>query len=261
MSKLIALYAQNADQASPGTYVTQLNTAYLSNVRALALKTVTFVNNLPNIFTAGDRQNNEFLYEIDGTPFTATVAVEGYYTAQEVIALLVLAIQAQLDISSPGDVISAQIESYSGKVSFLNTGVAVMTYLGSTGLLNQLLGNTEDSPPVPADDLHVFGSLPDLIGLKSATVSIKSKSPKTILNRSSQKMIWTNSLGMVPCNVSFGQLQTWEQQDLDASRLTFDQPEDLTVIQFKIRGDDGKILLDQTEHLAIELKVWTTVQN
>jgi hypothetical protein len=136
-----------------------------------------------------------------------------------------------------------------------------MTYEGSTGPLNQLLGNTLDSVSVAAGTPYIFNSLPDMIGLKSVTISIKSKSPKTILNSSSSKMIWTNSLGMIPCDVAFGQLQTWEQQDLDAAMLVFDQPEDMTSLQFKIRGDDGKILLDQTAHLVVELKVWTDLRN
>ena len=257
MSKLLVLYANNADENVPGTYTTQLNTSYLSNVRAVAIKSATFVNNLPNIFTSGDRQNNEFLYTIDGSPFTATVAIEGYYTVQQTIDLLVTAIQTQLDISSPGDTVSAQIEDYSGKVSFTVTGVAVMTYTGSTGLLNQLLGNTEDSGNVAASTKYIFNKLPNMIGLKSATISIKSKTPKTILNQSSTKAIWTNSLTLIPVDVGYGQLQGYINPDLIASRLVFDIPEDLTYLQFKIRGDDGKTLLGQTEHLAIELKVWT----
>ena len=97
MSKLIVLYAKNASEIKPGTYQCDLDTTYLSNIKAIALKTLTFINNEYNLFTSGTNQNNEFKYEIDSVEFTETIIVAGYYTTQQVIDLLVAKIQGWSD--------------------------------------------------------------------------------------------------------------------------------------------------------------------
>ena len=255
MSRLVLLYAKNANETSPGTYTTQLHARFLSNITSVGMKSATFLNLLPNIFTSGDHQNNEFDYTIDAAPFTATIAVEGYYTVTEVIDLLVIAIQAQLDISSPGDVVSTGVNDFTGLVQFTVTGSAIMTY-ESSGSLNQQLGNVVDSGNIAAGVSYEFTEHADLRGLKSVTISIKSKSPKTLLNLNSDKSIYTNSLGMIPVNVGYQELQGFQQEDLMASRLIFTSPEDMTSIQFKARGDNGDVLTGLTDSLVVELKVW-----
>ena len=252
MSKLIILNAKNATEVLPGTFQCELDTAYLSNIKAMALKSLTFVNNAPNVSSL----NNVFTYEIDDVEFTETIDVEGYYTTDEVINLLVAKIQAQLDISSPGDVISITHDSITNKISILNTGTATMKYIGSSGSLNESLGNKVDSAVIPAGTTYIFTGDPDFLGLKSVTVSIRSKTPKTILNASSNKALHTNSLGMVPVTVPYLALQTFTQPDIKASSVVFDYEEDLTQLQFKLRDQNGNILPNTKDSLAIELVVW-----
>ena len=240
MSKLVVLYAKNSREVSPGTFQTDLDTGYLSNIKAMAMKTLTFTNNEPNIRSS----NNVFSYEIDGSPFTETLP-EGYYTLQQTLDALITEIQAQLDISSPGDVISMTISDITSKVSILNTGAATMKYLGSTAdSLNIAIGNIVDTAVIPAGTTYDMTGFSDLIGLKSATCSIQSKSPKTILNKTDIKAIHTNSLGVVPCTVAFGSLQTYINPDLAASAITFDNSEDLTQIHFKIRNNICSVIVN-----------------
>jgi hypothetical protein len=255
-SRLVRLYAKTARELSPGSFQCNLDSSQLSNVIGVALKTVTFRNNVYNIFSSGDRKNIDFNYSINGTPYTSSLTTgDGFYTTVEIMQLLKPLIQANLDIAAPGATVdSFNISTYTKKAQITVTG-ATMKYTADN-TLNITLGNTEDSGDVLTTVPYVFNTFADLGGLESVTVNVKSKSPKTILNPSPDKALYTNSLGVVPVNVAFGLLQTFSQPDLDASRVIFSYPEDLTQLEFKLRDTDGHLLLEQKNSLVIELMVW-----
>ena len=255
-SKLIILYGKNATEISPGTYQTNLDTRDLSNVNAIALKTTTFMNLQYNIFADGNQKNNTLSYEIAGAPFTYEIPISGYYTTTEVLNLVIAGVQAQLDINSPGDVFSSVIGQYHERVEFLNTGVATMKYNGETGNLNDILGNPIQSDVIVANTVFICSQFADLRGLKSVTISIKSKSPKTILNKTNLKPIHTNSIGVVPVTVGFKSLQTYTNPDIAGSSVHFSSSESLTQIQFKIRNDAGYVISNVKDSLVIEIAVW-----
>jgi hypothetical protein len=258
-AKLIRLYAKNATEVTPGAFECNLDSSELSNVLAIAMKTAVFRNNVYNVYAEGDQQNNNFTYEIDGAvPVNREVVVPttGFYTAQELLDILNPLILADIQSVNPGDTFAMTIEPYSKKITVAFTGVSQLTF-DAVGGVNQLLGNTITSGLLPVGPYdYVFNTLANLGGLESVTVNIQSKSPKTILNVSPFKQRTTNSLGVIPVTVPFGGLQTFTQPDLDDAMLVYSYPEDLTTVHFTIRDVNGLKLVDQAQHLVIEVMVW-----
>jgi hypothetical protein len=254
-SKLVRLYAKNATEVTPGAFECNLDSTQLSNVVGMSLKTLIFRNNVYNIFADGDRKNNSFSMNVDTVgPITVEVPFSGFYTVTEILDVLVAQIQPLITFASPGDVLNMIIDPYSKKVVATISGASVMDFPGAD-TLNLLLGNTEATPAINNGSI-TFADFPDLGGLESVTANIASKSPMTVLNVSNTKQRITNSLGVVPVTTPFGGLQTFTQPDLDAAMLTFSYPEDMTSIRFGIRDVDGNRILDQVNHLVIEVMMW-----
>jgi len=260
-TKLIRLYAKNATEVNTGSFECHLDSAQLSNVLAISLKSAVFNNNVYNIFTSGTRQNNVFSYELKtAVPETRTVSIpsEGYYTLTEILTIIAPLIETDIKTINAGDTFTMVKGAYSKKIEATLTGASTIAF-DALGSLNAVLGNTVDSGDLTAGT-YTFNSFPNLVGLESVTINLASKSPKTILNAASCKKRVTNSLGVIPVNVPFGATQTFTQPDLDTSMLVFSYPEDLTTMRFTVRDVDGNRLADQVNHLVIEVIVWFSLE-
>lgn len=261
-TKLIRLSSKTAEETKLDTYECHMDSAHLSNVLAMSLKTAIFENNVYNVFTTGTKKNNVFYYILGdpgagGIIYTYDVPTDGYYTLTELAALIKADINANMAIQYPAaPLIEFKVGEFSKKIEYTRPGAdpPEITFGGLQGSLNPFLGNDTDVVTTAAS--YTFANFANLRGLESVTINVKSKSPQTFLNVSHTKMRNTNSLGVVPVTVEFGGLQTWEQHDLDASRLVFSYPEDLTTLSFTVRDTDGTSLSGQKDHLIIEIMVW-----
>jgi len=247
ISTLVKLQASVAREVAPGEYECFLQTRALSRVTAIALKTAVFLNNRYNVSTADQL---DFVYEISAVQYTASLPQVGFYKASEIIAIILPQIQAQSVIIDVGNVSTMAIGAISKKIEVSNT-ISAITYGG--GGLNALLGNVD---PTISGALTAFSNLPDLNGLNAGQIVVSSKNPKTIVHSSPTKHIFTNSIGLVPVNVDFGELQIFTNPDIRGSVVSFDQPEDMQNVQFKVRDENGDLLTGQSPHILIEFVAW-----
>lgn len=247
ISTLVKLQANVAREVEPGEYEVFFQTRNLSRVVAIALKSAVFLNNRYNIATADQL---EFKYTISAVEYTAVLPTLGFYSIEQIIGIILPQIEAQSAIINPGNVSIMEVGDYTRKVEVSNT-VSVITYGG--GGLNLLLGNRA---PLTAGATIAFQTLPDLNGLNAGQIVVSSKNPKTIVHSDVNRLIFTNSIGLVPVDAQFGELQIYTNPDIRGSIVSFDQPEDMQYIQFKVRDENGAVLQGQTPHLLIEIVIW-----
>lgn len=246
--KLIKLVAKDARQIGVGSFEFGLGLRPLVNVHAIIVKAAMFCNNKYNVQLG---INDTFSVSIDGNPFSTTLA-PGYYTAAQILAVLGPLVTAFANGITPGATWSAIVAPYTFKVVATTT---LVTAQYPSGSLNTSLGNTVASAVIPAATPFAFDSLPMLIGLHAAQISIQSKSPRTIINLDTAKALYTNAIDLIPVNVGFGFMQTFLQPDFTA-RILYTVPEDYSTIRMTIRDEDGNPLPDQADHLIVELMIW-----
>ena len=248
-NKLLRLSAKNARETEGGKYTTSLSIKPLSNVNAIALKTVTFRNNVYNILDGV----NELTFEAsDGvTTVNATVTLPvGQYSVTQFMTELEILINAEL--IPIGATIEFELDLVSYKIGYTMTGGTYISFIDTSSMAD-IIGLSETTSQVLIGE---FQNIPSLGGLTSVTVNIRTKLPMTILNRAENDALYTSSIGVVPVNVGFGLLQTYSQPDLQDAMLVFTHPYDLTNVQFQIRDPDGRLLTQQRNDLIIEIMVY-----
>jgi len=220
----------------------------------IALKTATFVNNLPNI---EEKTNGLLNFSINGVQTGITVPT-GQYSLAELQAVIKVLFEANAVVIAAGATLETAI-TQTGKLAATVTG-ATAEWRGSDfrseGVLNPYLGNTADSGVIPAAVAYEFQTVPDLVGLKHATIHVATKSPHTVLNHTPNSARSVNSLGVIPITVPFGRIQTFEQPDVSDAVLMFSYPEDMSQVEFNVRREDGQRLSGQENSLMIELIVY-----
>lgn len=252
----IRLYCRNCIESRPGRYTAVMDTAELSNLKGIAIKACTFDNNVYNIYTEGSRKNNVFNFEVLGSATgSVTIAESGFYSASQLIAIIQPVIEAALQVVVPATTLTMAIGANNSKIEYTISSPGVTLLLpGALGFggLNLTLGNTIDSGNITSAAKYTSNTFTNLRGLRSVTVSIKSKTPKTILNTNA-KPIHTNSLAVIPVTVPYLSQQTYINPDISNSILLFSNAEDLTSTQISLRDPDGNVLEDQSNALLIEL--------
>lgn len=262
MLKLIRLYSGEAEEIGHGEYRCFFNTNILTNVRSIALKTCVFANNHPNVFAQDEnpndtRNNNVFTYKLGNDPWTITIAKTAFYSLADLLALLNAAIGPAYIAANPAGTCVLSLDPVTGKILITITGVVLEAFTlqgSSVGVfsLNATLGNFQD---VVYSATGVFDSFPNLTGLKYATVSIRSKSPQTILNASVLKERHVNSIGAIPITVPFGAIQGYTNPSPADSTLTFSYVEDFREMVWVIRDEFGRRVKSQQLSFGMEILV------
>jgi len=253
-SILVRCWAHAAAEISTGVFSTNMEFSQLKSVRSMALKSAQFVNNQYNV----QAENDTFEYHFAAVAQHVVIPV-GFYTATELLTIIAEAIRVLMNPTHPGVVITMTVDPNTYKITYVSSlagaNIAIGDFTGA-GTLNAFLGNTVDSGVIPGQTVYQFDSFPDLNGLDFAGIDVRSKTSKTILNISPNRGKITNSLGVIPVNVPFGQLQSYTNPDLIGSKVDFSYPEDLSSIEFSVRDTDGDALLDQGRHLMVEFVIW-----
>lgn len=251
-SKLVRALAANMTETEDGVFLCQMNDPAMQNARGIALKTVIFCNNVYNIQTD---VNDQFVVTINGGSIATTAIPAGYYSATQMATFMQTKIQALLDSQAPGATITVTFNTTTYKLES-TVDTADMTYEDS--LANTTIGlNNASSGTITAGDTYAFPSFPDLTGLKSATISVKSQDPKTFLNSSLFQGLWTNSIGVVPVDVPFGRMVIYKQFSLADSICDFRAPQDLQHLQISIRDQNGAGIPLQQPHLLVEMMIYS----
>jgi hypothetical protein len=264
-TKLVRLYAGQAESNDGIRFITNFNTGQLNNVSGISLKTCCFQNSHPNIFApdqygSDPNNNNVFRYTIGVTEYSVTIDKSGYYDIDQILAIINPQLQIDMTAENPGDTAVLAIDDITGKLVLTLTGVVSnpVTLNGTTlGSLNGTIGNMFDYLcPVAGD--YPLSNIPSLSGLKFATISVKTKSPQTILNANPIKERHTNSIGVIPVTAPFLGMQTFTDPAPVDSMLTFNPPEQLRRVQFVLRDELGRGITGQDLNLAVEMVVITS---
>jgi hypothetical protein len=248
-SRLVKLSSNAARVDEDGGFSAKLSPGQMQNVQGLALKSATFLNNVYNV-SADDLVFN---FEALLVPYTASLPEPGFYNIGQIIAIIEPLVQTELQGPFPGTVVSMKVGEFSKKIE-ISISIGIVRF--GPGPLNTLLGNTEELQILSSPNFTAVQTLPDLNGLDLGQIVVSTKTPKTILNASAGKTLWTNSVGMIPVDVPYGALQTYTNPSLQGSKVIFDHPDSLSVISWKVRDKNGVVLADQGPHLTIELVVW-----
>lgn len=248
--KLVRFRARDADEISQGIFKSSMNMSPLSNVLAIAIKSLVFSNNEYNVQTG---ISDTFNYTYAGTPLSITVPA-GFYSASELLSAMKALIDPQISGINAGATITLIVSPLIYKITATTT-LGITEYL-STGNMSANLGITADSGPIAPGVSYTFNSTPDLSGLHLVNISILAKDQGTIINLQDQSARYVNSIGMIPVDVPFGRLQVYNQSDLDASAITYSHPEDLTSMLVSIRDIRGTHLANQKQHLVVEFMIW-----
>lgn len=264
MLKLIRLYAGQAEELSDSEFRCYFNTSMLNRVRAITLKSCSFQNNQPNVFaddyfTNDSRNNNVFYYEVNGDK-TVSIDVSGFYGITDVLAAINATFGVAYTVENPGGTAVLSLDPVSGRVQLVITGaVANPVTLTGSGVfsLNALIGNLNDLI-APAAGSYLLDSYPALAGMKSVTVSVRTKSPQTILNAEVSKERHVNSIGSVPVNAKYMEQQIFVSPSPADSMLNFSYVEDLRELTFILRDEFGRRLKGQRLNFYVEFIVMTT---
>lgn len=264
MLKLIRLFSGEAERVGDGEYRSFFNTSVLTNVRSIALKTCVFQNNHPNVFADDEnpndsRNNNVFSYSLGFIPQTEEISITGFYSITELLTEINAGLAITYALANPGGTCVLSLDPVTGKILVTITGTVIepFTLQGETAgvySLNATLGNFTDTI---YNSTAKFDSLPNLTGLKYATVSIRSKSPQTILNASATKERHVNSIGAIPITVPYGALQNFSNPSPSDSTLTFSYVEDFREMIWILRDEFGRRVKNQNLSFGVEILVST----
>ena len=152
--------------------------------------------NLPNVIESGPLQYNVFTYGLGLlAPPAIFVLPEGFYNGVDIASALTTELDAEAKLINPAASITVSVDSLTFKFVFEVVGVELTLY-GSPDSLNDLIGNPNDVGPIPSvlASPYQVQNYANLAGLQSVAIAVRSKSPKTIINKDSQQGFFTNSL-------------------------------------------------------------------
>jgi len=245
-NKLVRLYANTAAENINGVYSCYLDAKPLANVNAVALKSCSFRNNVYNVI---DFSLNVSVFEGVSNVVGDVVIPDGQYDITQFLAILKTNSDTLISGLPGTSTIAYTLNPVTYKIDYVLSGDATsIQFIGT----NDIVGLTETTTLSLSGS---FQSMPDLGGLTHVTISLKSKSPFTLLNKTSTEALYTNSLGVIPVNVPFGLMQTFLQPDLDSAALQYSHPNNLEDIQFVVRDPVGNVLTQQKD-LCVELMIW-----
>lgn len=262
-TKLVRLYAGQSETSDSAQFQCFFNTAQLNNIRGLSLKTCTFQNNHPNIF-ADDlylnhvNNNNVFSYLVGAVTHSTTIPITGFYSLTDVLDAINPDLQTNFVAQNPGATAILELDDVTGKVKLSTTGVVLedITLSGGINSLNAYVGNINEIALTAYP--YGFENFPSLSGAKLATVSLKTKSPQTILNADISKERHTNSIGSIPISVPYLAQQTYVDPSPADTMLKFEYPETLRKVEFVIRDEFGRAFRSQNLNFGLEILVHTS---
>lgn len=203
-------------------------------------KSVTFPNTGYNVVTG---LNDVFLYEIDTGVESSYTLAQGYYTVQEIIAIIQPLIEVSLAVIFPGATLLMEVGQYSKAIEFTpSIGGFTLGHLtgplaGTTGGLNASLGEPNVSPLITA--LYVSSELPDLAGLTRVFVHSTTLAEGNLVDGDVENH---DIIGEVPVTVPFGSLVVYESNDDELDSINYGSARNFDQIKIELKDLEGNII-------------------
>jgi hypothetical protein len=240
------IHSTNATDTSSNFTVNLNRMTETDQIVRCVFKSASFPNTAYNIRVAGQHQNNVFLFEISGTPFSYSLAEAGYYTVQSIIDLVRVAIETQLTAANPGDTLTMAVGQYSKTIEYVTSlaggslilGHTVGPLAGTTGSLNTVLGADVVSPVI---DLIVYKSpkLPSLLGLTRVFVHSTTLAEGNLVDGDVENH---DIIGEVPVTVKFGSMIFYESGDDELDSVNYGSVRNFDQINITLRDLDANII-------------------
>lgn len=265
--KNISIICNPSNKNIDGSYSTNLGRSNIDDFVAIALKSVSFRNVFYNVEATGVRKNNIFYMTLAGTPYEIEVG-EGFYNVNQLIAVLSPLIQAVFDSSGIipiPQLTSITYNSITAKVSMLVDGVGVATPLELTGAnqpsINYLLGNTQNlSLDLLTPTEATFNGLVNMGGIDRVFLQSSTMGQNVGLSTTGVKGngVALSLIRVLDVNEPFGNPVFYISPDLDAERLVYNSPINISNIDFSLTDENNNTLdLGETQ-LIVELVGYVT---
>lgn len=253
VNKLLRISSEDkqAGESNSDFSVVFNNSAYAQNVRGVVVKSISFTNVFPNLFSDGGdpadpttKANNTFTYRLNGLPALESVTIPtGFYNATQLAA----ALEAALNLAIAPVVITIGLSSdVNPKFEFTLVG-GTMAFLplldpGGGTLLNRManvLGITQETINLAS---FVAQDLPSLGGIRQAYICSPELSERHTV-ASSRQGENVPVLTDVPINVPFGGEVFYQSYDAEVDTVMFNDPnKGLTKVSIQLCTRTGRVL-------------------
>jgi hypothetical protein len=232
---------------SNGSFSVNLgNSSYVQNVIGVVLKSASIKHVFPNVFVG----NQDFVFNYNGAPLTATVST-GWYSALEYAAELEIQINALVPVVNAITVTLVDTPATSTKNKYF-------TWIASGGDIIGLYAKNDPTNPNPSADLvgisattgllvsHTAQYLPDFGGLSEIYVcsgALAGYNAAASSNNGENVAI----VSEVPVNVDFGQQISYRSYDSDLESIIYSNLRSFTRIDIQLCTRAG-VLLDPLQN-------------
>ena len=267
--KDISIICEPSNKNSDNSYKINLGTLSNFSFIVCSIKSVSFRNLQYNVIGENNpRQNNKFYFTLAATEYEIIVT-PGFYTVYELLDFLTPRIEAILAGSAiiPLPTLTKfEYSSITGKVSIIVNGNGSATNFELTGGLNfqsvnALLGNTTDltldtlgAVDTPFNDFVNLQHDDRVFLVSSAIASSGGVTNINISDQSNGRNV--NLLRTLTVSEGFGELVTYESNDIDAEALHYTLPQNFTVIDIALTDVYGNILDLGNSTMGIDILVW-----
>lgn len=231
------------------------NTSFTQNIKAIAIKSISFKHVFPNIFNVAGGGNNEFTFVLNGVQETVTLAT-GWYSVTELGVALTNAINALVGISGFLVKLEASpVPQYQRKIVFSGDGIDTFQ------LLNKADGN----------------AMADFIGIKSSTAEdVSTKTAQLLPDSGGLSMAYVCSpelssanmaassnngenipvLTEVPVNVSYGSEILYDGKASGAmSTIFYPSIRNISSLSIRLCARNGSALELNQHNFTMVLKI------
>lgn len=221
----------------------------LQQITHVAVESVSVPNLQYNITSA----NQSFRISIGGgLTQTCTIAF-GQYD----ITTFMQAIQDQLDVLSGLAEWTVSQNAINRRIQFLNANQTFTIFHASSTMYNEIgLTEGEDFTAVVAGANWVINAIrvPDLGGVSGAFIHSSALANSAAINARVGAISVLTYLSFA--DVPFGAIGSRQINDIELSKIRFSQPRNLSVVDIKVRTEDGTLLNVQGGEVQVILRAY-----
>lgn len=262
-SKLVSVSSSNAVSGSTSDFIYTAGTT-LQQINRVSIASVSFYNNIYNIYNDTRGSNNSYTYAYGAVPVTYTYTVPpGFYNVGTLLNLLNTNLTTNL---GGANIVTWTLDSVTNRVNLIMTTPTAATFqlnptpTSPTGLLTALGGgpflqstvfDLTASPQSILGDTFPLLSGPTQVYLRSSTLS-----PANSIEAGG---LFANTLLAIPITAPYLALNVFECKVDNLCEISYKLPRNLSSIDIQLTDRYGNILDLHGGTLNIELRVWYNV--
>lgn len=241
-----------------GNFQVNFISGRLQNVHRVVIESVS----LPNLFYNINEHNNTLIfYDSSDVEHTVTIPVGQYKlifgTSHTDADDLFVALKAVIDPLLGANSITFTLNPVTKKITAILSGGAQMTFFNSLEAIpngmSDVIGYTQDSVKANAFTFADFPALDGATNINLYSTALASGHGAFNSNLSTVPIIPAG----IQVGSSFGSFILWRSNDDDLSEITYENPVDLTTIDFQIRDEYNRLLsLGKNHHMEVYLRVY-----